>query len=443
MGLAMQANQQEKKSGLMDKKGVFSRFLVIKVLESLWLGNDIHFVSSKGFKQLSSEDKAFAKLLYITTLRFMGQIDALIDSLVLKALDKKYKNVRDVLRLGVVQHHYLKTPSHAIIATSLDLLDYIKQPHFKGFVHAVLSKIVKNTHAFILKDTGIDKNFPHWMFARWRAQYGLGQAHEIAHALSKEAPTDFSVKEDVSYWCDTLKGQLLPFDTIRIKNASPIETLEGYNTGDWWVQDWSSALPVKLLNAQKGKKALDLCAAPGGKTAQLLSLGLEVTSLDISEERLKKLRTNLKRLKLSSHIIQADASTWKSTEKFDYVLVDAPCSGTGTYRRHPERKFLRKENDLEPLLELQGKILRNGMEQLAKDGVLLYCTCSLEKEENEQQIDQFLGVNTSIERMVFTPEDVKGHPFLLTPKGDIQIFPYELQEFGGTDGFFIARLRHK
>lgn len=438
MGLAM-----EKQEDLTLKKGVLPRFLVIKVLEALWQGNEINFTSSKGFKHLSTEDKAFSKLLYLTCLRYIGQIDALIDSLILKALDKKHKNVRDVLRLGVAQHHYLNTPPHAIISTSLDLLDKLKQPHFKAFAHAVLSKVTKNIHVYILKETGFSKNFPSWMVDRWKQQYGMGKSNEIIHALSKEAPTDFSVKGDIDYWAQTFDGKILPFNTIRVQHSAKIESLEGYNKGDWWVQDWSSALPVKLFKAESGKNALDVCAAPGGKTAQLLSLGLDVTSLDISEDRIKQLKINLKRLGMPCNIFQADAISWKSEVKFDYVLVDAPCSGTGTYRRHPERKFMRKEMDLLHLIEIQHEILKNSLQHLAPNGTLIYCTCSLENEENGMQIERILSQNNQFERIPFKASELPGCEFLINSKGDIQIFPFDLQEFGGTDGFFISRIRRK
>lgn len=427
----------------LQKEGVLPRFLVIKALEALWEGKEIDFTHSKGYKQLSQEDKGFAKLLYLTIIRTLGQCDALIDSLVLKKIEKKNLMIRDILRLGIVQHHFLKTSSYAIVTTALHLVDHLNQQNFKPFVHAVLSKIVRNEHAFIIKKTSIDKNFPEWMFTRWRNQFGLGRAQEIAFAFSKQAPVDFTVKSDPSLWAEKLGGKVLPFNTIRSHNQSIIETLEGYHEGDWWVQDWSSALPVKLLNPVQGKKALDLCAAPGGKTAQLIACGVEVTSIDNSAHRLKRLHENLKRLKMEATIIQEDATIWKSPDKFDYVLVDAPCSGTGTFRRHPERRFLCKENDLDYLLEIQEKILLTGLRHLARDGVLLYCTCSLEQEENAKQIELALNTYDTIERVPFTLEEVQGLKSILTPVGDIQILPFELAEFGGADGFFISRLRRK
>lgn len=430
-----------KSQNYLEKEGVLPRFLVIKALEALWQDKEIDFTHSKGYKQLSHTDKGFAKLLYLTLIRTTGQCDALIDSLVLKKIEKKNMMIRDILRLGIVQHHFLKTSSYAIVTTALYLLDHLNQQNFKPFVHAVLSKIIRNEHAFLIKDTGVDKNFPEWMFKRWRTHYGLGKAQEIAFAFSREAPVDFTIKVDPSLWAEKLGGKVLPFDTIRVHHHAIIDTLEGYHEGEWWIQDWSSALPIKLLNPIHGKKALDLCAAPGGKTAQLIAKGLEVTSIDNSNHRLKRLNENLKRLKMNATIIEGDAATWKSKEKFDYVLVDAPCSGTGTYRRHPERRFLRKEKDIESLLEIQLKILKNGIQHLSNDGILLYCTCSLEKEENVAQIENILKTNAKVQRVPFTLEEVQGMKSILTSEGDIQILPFELSEFGGVDGFFIARLQ--
>lgn len=427
----------------LEKEGVLPRFLVIKALEALWQGKEIDFTHSKGYKQLSQEDKGFSKLLYLTVIRTSGQCDALIDSLVLKKIEKKNMMIRDILRLGIVQHHFLKTPAHAIVTTALHLIDHLNQKNFKPFIHAVLSKILRDEHKFLIKETGVDKNFPEWMFKRWRNSYGLGKAQEIAFAFSREAPTDFTLKTDLGLWTEKLNGKILPFNTIRSYHQSIIESLEGYHEGEWWIQDWSSSLPVKLLNPIKGKKALDLCAAPGGKTAQLITYGLDVTAIDNSAHRLKRLHENLKRLKMHATIIQEDAITWKSKDKFDYVLVDAPCSGTGTFRRHPERRFLRKENDLDSLLEIQEKILLTGLKHLANEGTLIYCTCSLEPEENSQQIEKALAQYKTIERVPFTLEEVQGIKSILTPSGDIQVLPFELSEFGGADGFFIARLKKK
>lgn len=430
------------KEELANDNGVLPRLLVVKVLEELWKGNEIKFTSSKGFRQLSPEDKGFAKLLYLTTLRHCGQIDALIDSLVFNAIKKKEKNLRDVLRIGVVQHHFMATPAHAIIATSLAILDKLNQSHFKPFAHAILSKIVKNIQAFMIKDTANNKNFPEWMFLRWKKQYGLGRANQITHAYAKQAQLDLSLKSNVNYWAKVLEAQVLPFDTIRIKDVARVESLKGYQEGEWWVQDWSSSLPVKLMNPEPGKKALDLCAAPGGKTAQLLARGLDVTSIEISADRLKRLKTNLLRLNMSSTIVQADAINWKSDQLYDYVLVDAPCSGTGTYRRHPERKFLRQEVDIEKLSILQELILRNAVNLLASGGILIYCTCSLEKEENEVQMQKLLETHPAIERVPFQKKELPpALEALITPQGDVQIFPYDLEEYGGTDGFYISRLQ--
>lgn len=427
----------------LEKEGVLPRFLVIKAAEALWQGKEVDFTHSKGYKQLRQEDKGFAKLLYLTFIRTTGQCDALIDSLVLKKIEKKNMMIRDILRLGIVQHHFLKTSPYAIVTTALHLIDHLNQKNFKPFVHAVLSKIIRNEHAFLIKETGIDKNFPEWMFTRWRNNFGLGKAQEIAFAFSREAPIDFTIKTDPDLWPKRLGGTLIPFNTIRSYRQSIIESLEGYHQGEWWIQDWSSSLPIKLLNPIAGKKALDLCAAPGGKTAQLIAKGLNVTSIDNSNHRLKRLHENLKRLKMHANVIQDDATTWKSKEKFDYVLIDAPCSGTGTYRRHPERRFLRKENDFESLLMIQEKILQTGIKHLADDGILMYCTCSLEKEENEQQIEKILKNNETIERIPFTLDEVQEMKSILTPLGDIQILPFELSEFGGADGFFIARLKKR
>ena len=282
---------------------------------------------------------------------------------------------------------------------------------------------------------------------RWVARYGEERAHAIAAANLIEPPLDLTVKSDPQHWAIEMSGRVLPNRSVRLLPKGRIEALPGFEQGAWWVQDVAASLPAHLMGDVAGKRVADLCAAPGGKTAQLALAGASVVAVDISKTRLKTLAANLARLGLAATTVAADAATWSPEERFDAVLLDAPCSSTGTIRRHPDIPYLKSPKDIEALAALQARLLDNATALLKPGGTLVYSTCSLELEEGEAQIAALLARNPAIQVDPILPGDVFGQPDWLQPPGFLRTFPYQLDlgtpEWSGMDGFFAARLKRK
>jgi 16S rRNA (cytosine967-C5)-methyltransferase len=279
---------------------------------------------------------------------------------------------------------------------------------------------------------------------RWMVTYGRDTALAIARAHRLEPPLDLSVKDDAAGWAQKLGGDLLPTGSIRLADAGPVPALAGFDDGAWWVQDMAASLPAKLLGDIKGKTAADLCAAPGGKTAQLAAAGAQVTAVDRSAPRLARLKDNLARLKLDCAVVEADAATWQS-EPFDAVLVDAPCTSTGTIRRNPDLPWQRSREDLARLSALQARILANAAKLVKPGGTLIYAVCSLEPEEGERQIAAFLAREPGLQRAPIAPEEAGGIKDFVSAAGDLRTLPCHLPNqnarLSGCDGFYAARLR--
>jgi 16S rRNA (cytosine967-C5)-methyltransferase len=285
---------------------------------------------------------------------------------------------------------------------------------------------------------------PDWLWQRWTKTYGEAGARKIAEAHLVEPALDLSVKSDAAGWAERLGGIVLPTGSVRFVPSGPVEDLSGYAEGEWWVQDAAAALPAKLLADFAGKRVADLCAAPGGKTAALAAAGANVTAIDISAPRVARLRSNLARLKLIAETVVADILDWTPGEPFDAVLLDAPCSATGTIRRHPDIALLKKPEDIESLAALQERMIDRAVGMLKPGGILVFCTCSLEPEEGETQFERALS-RYGLTALPIDPAEVGGLAPIITPKGTIQTLPSQLPaanpRLSGLDGFFIGRGR--
>ncbi|HWT31255.1 MAG TPA: RsmB/NOP family class I SAM-dependent RNA methyltransferase, partial [Propylenella sp.] len=286
---------------------------------------------------------------------------------------------------------------------------------------------------------------PDWLYRRWSAAYGEAIAMQIAEAHLAPPDLDLSVKRDAAMWAERLGGILLPTGTVRLPGMRRVSALPGYGEGAWWVQDAAAALPARLLGSVQGRSVADLCAAPGGKTAQLAAAGAKVTAVDLSENRLKRLHANLARLDLKAELAAADLLAWEPVQKFDAVLLDAPCSATGTIRRHPDVQWLKRPEDVAALATLQTQMLDRAADLVAPGGILVYCTCSLEPEEGEAQVRPFLTRHAQLRLEPISPEDVAGLAHLVTPDGTLRTLPchsFHTQDASaGMDGFFAARFR--
>jgi len=390
--------------------------------------------------QLSGRDRAFARLLVATVLRRLGQIDALIAQCLNVPLAPRAMLVQDILRLGVAQLLFLRTPPHAAVATSVDLAQSRGFVSHKGLVNAVLRRLSIEGPERIETQDAPRLNTPDWLWQSWSRAYGEPTARAVATAHLKEAPLDLSLRNDAETWGAALEGVLLPTGTLRRAAGGALATLPGYAEGAWWVQDAAAALPARLFGDVAGCDVIDLCAAPGGKTAQLATAGARVTAVDRSARRLERLVANLKRLDLAVEAVGADALSWRPPRPAEAVLLDAPCSTTGAIRRHPDVPHLKSPEDVARLSMVQENLLLAAIDMLRPGGMLVYCTCSLESEEGPERIESLLHSGAPVARIGIEADEIGAEPEWITPEGDLRTLPCHFHAYDGIDGFYCARL---
>jgi 16S rRNA (cytosine967-C5)-methyltransferase len=345
-----------------------------------------------------------------------------------------------VLRLGAAQLMFLGTPPHAAVDTSVRLVEEVGLPHLKGLTNAVLRRISRDGDALLVDRDPARLNTPRWLWESWIHAYGEDATRAIASAHLHEAPLDITVRRDTEFWAAQLEAEKLPTGTLRRKGGGHIAELPGFAQGTWWVQDAAAALPARLLGNVTDKRVADLCAAPGGKTMQLCAAGAQVTAVDISARRMTRLGENLARAGLSAELVTADASKWTPPEKFDAILLDAPCSGTGTLRRHPDIAWLKDEEDVARLTVTQDRLLMRALDLLKPGGTLVYAVCSLQEDEGVERINALLVRNPQLKRVRVTPAELPGLEDAITPRGDVRTLPFMWSDRGGLDGFYVARL---
>lgn len=385
------------------------------------------------FNALTGRDRAFARALVTAGLRRLGGVDTVLSEFLDRPLPESAAHARALLHLGAAQLLVLGTPAHAAVGETVETANHMREARgFAKLMNAVLRKVANNGEA-ILNDLPPGSDLPQWLFTRWRASYGEAAA-QIADALLIEPPLDISVKDNAAEWAERLFGTVTPTGSIRLTEHAPIDSLPGFNDGAWWVQDAAAALPAKLLGDVRGKRVLDLCAAPGGKTLQLAAAGAHVTAVDKSEARLKRLRENLARTKLEAQIVCADALEFKA-EPFDAILLDAPCTSTGTLRRHPDVAWLRRPTDVKALSGLQTQLVAAAAKLLKPGAPLVYAVCSLEPEEGPGVVAAAL--RNGWQRAPLTNEIPAE---FITAEGDMRTHPGHWSEIGGLDGFSAARL---
>lgn len=435
-------------SGNTEQNILTSRACALDILEKVLTFRqalDLALENSVNFNALDSRDRAFVRMLVSTTLRRLGQIDDLI----LRAQERpdslRTPIIRHILRLGTCQLFFMDVPSHAAVDTSVSLANTGNLEKQKGFINALLRNLDRKGREWVKLQDPARLNTPEWLLKIWIDDYGLGTAAQIATANIGEAALDISIKDpkDRPYWGNTLKASELSTGTLRRMAGGNVREMEGYDEGKWWIQDAASAIPANLFGNIQGQTVIDLCAAPGGKTLQLAAMGASVIAVDRSAKRLLRLEENLNRMALSDKvdICTSDASIWKPKQgKVSYILLDAPCSATGTTRRHPDTPHLKTPKDLEGLISIQTRLLEHSISILSPGGKLIYCTCSLQKDEGERQIDSILRKYPSVHRLPVTAEEVGGHKEFIDENGDLRILPFHLSAQGGIDGFFVSRL---
>jgi 16S rRNA (cytosine967-C5)-methyltransferase len=395
------------------------------------------------FQNLDKRDRAFVRMLVSTALRRLGQVDDLIAKAVEKELPANMA-LHNILRIGVTQIVFMEAADHAAVDLAVRLAEERGLSKQKGFVNGLLRTITRVGREWVDRQDEARLNTPEWLLKLWIADYGMGMAAEIARAHLSEAPLDITIKDESArnFWASTLTATEMLTGTLRKVGGGDVRGFDGFDEGAWWVQDASAALPAKLFGDVSGQIVADLCAAPGGKTLQLAAAGAQVIALDRSAPRLKRLTQNLERMSLVDRVnVQAtDAATWAPPEPVPFILLDAPCSATGTVRRHPDVAHLKNPVDIERLGSLQKSILENAFKQLMPGGILVYCTCSLQKAEGEAQIDAFLGRENMASRLPIMASELGGWDEAITDDGDLRVMPFHQAALGGMDGFYVARL---
>ena len=397
---------------------------------------------SPALEGLDARDRAFARAIAATTLRRLGQIDAVLAPLVKRSPPGR---VQAFLQTAAAQMIFMDVAPHAAVGDTVALVkDDRKGEPFSGLVNAVLRKVAETGKADAARVPPV-KNIPGWMRSEWERLYGKAAVRRMAVLLSNSPTLDLSVKSDPTGWAERLGGDVIGETTVRLDSIGNVAALDGYETGDWWAQDVAAALPAKVLEQVAGglggKRVADLCAAPGGKTLQLSSMGGRVTSVDLSEARTQRLRENLERSGLDAEIIISDLEAYQPEELFEAVLLDSPCSATGTFRRHPDVLYNRRERDITPLTRLQDKLLSHAANCVSPGGVLVYSVCSLQEREGAARVNAFLKAMPDFRLVELS--DVPGLDLSedRTKDGMIRILPSDAPDGRGMDGFFIAALK--
>jgi 16S rRNA (cytosine967-C5)-methyltransferase len=399
-------------------------------------------------RELDERDRALARRIAATVLRRLGTLRRLIGDILDRGLPKDGPQVEIALLTGAAQLLFLDVPQHAAVDLSVRLVQADpRQARYAGLVNAVLRRIARSGKEQLTALEPLHLDAPDWLFRRWANTYGEDTARAIALAHRLEPPLDVTVKSDPDRWAERLGGRRLPTDSVRLLAHGQIAALPGYAQGEWWVQDAAAALPVRLFEDLRGHSVADLCAAPGGKTAQMAACGALVTAIDRSASRMERLSENLSRTGLNATTVIANAEDWKpdrSAATFDAVLIDAPCSSTGTIRRHPDIPWRKTAEDIAVLSALQRRLLGRAIDLTRSGGTIVYCTCSLEPEEGEDIVSAAIKQDSRVCRRPVTAAEFPVLEEFITPRGDLRTLPCHWPNpdprLQGLDGFFAARL---
>ncbi|WP_082828892.1 transcription antitermination factor NusB [Tistrella mobilis] len=400
-----------------------------------------------GFHRLEPRDRAHARMLVATVLRRKGEFDRLLGRVMQRPAPEKAMHV---LRLGLADLRVLSTPDHAAVDNAVRLAQAGGLGGLSGLVNAVLRRLAAEGDQ-IAAAAKIDpkrENLPRWLRASWEAAYGVEATDAIAEVLLREPPIDLSVRNprEAAAWAEKLGGRAVGGRTVRLDRAEGgVDRLEGYDEGAWWVQDLAATLPAMLLGDVKGKLIYDLCAAPGGKTAQLAAAGAHVTAVDRSARRMMRLGENMARLGFTDVTpVTADLLEWRPEGAADAVLLDAPCSGTGTLRRRPDLAWSKRPDQVAELAELQEKLLEAALKLVKPGGLVVYATCSLEPSEGEDLVRRVLDRGLDADRVPIGADELPARlGVAINAAGELRTTPALLADAGGMDGFFAVRLRRR
>ena len=419
---------------------VASFYILKKILDE---GNTIEGALDSLSHKINMSDRGCIRHLVTTTIRRLGQLDKIINHMTKTKLGNTQMAVRHVLRLGITQLLFMEVPAYAAVDSSVGMIETKlskKLQYLKNPVNAILRNVDRDREQLLKKFGNTRLNFPKWLLKSWDARFGNAIVKEMIAVCLEEAPLDITIKPQLKSedWANSLQGKVVRENTVRLEKSGKINDLAGYHEGEWWVQDITATLPASLLGAKEDDTLWDLCAAPGGKTAQSAAKGIAVTAVDMSHKRLKRLEENMKRLNLNVDVITSDVLNFKPSVKADYILLDAPCSSTGTVRRHPEILHSRQPQEVKELVNLQSEMLDHVSSIMKKGSILVYSVCSMEQEEGPDQINALLQRDRSLKRKEILKEELVGLEQAILETGDVQTLPHFIE--GGMDGFFIARL---
>ncbi len=408
---------------------------------------DRALADSSDFAALDERDRALVRHLTATVLRRLGQIDALLAAFMRRGLPRRAASAQNALRLGAADIVFLRTPAHAAVNEAVSLLAAPTARRYRGLANAVLRRLVRDGARLRASQDAARLNTPDWLWRSWAAAYGEAAARAIAEAHLAEPPLDITVSATPEDWADWLHAAVLPTRSLR-RAPAPVESLPGFRSGGWWVQDAAAALPARILLAGIGdrledRRIADLCAAPGGKTVQLAAAGARVTALDISPRRLELVAASLDRLGFTAELVAADLRAWTPPAPLDAVLLDAPCTGTGTIRRRPDVARNKTPADLARMADLQRALLGAAAKTVRPGGRLVYAVCSLQPEEGPEPVEAFLAACPAFRRLPIAADEVTGIGPFLAPNGDVRTLPSDLPGQGGMDGFYVCRLERR
>jgi 16S rRNA (cytosine967-C5)-methyltransferase len=443
-----QANTGSRRPAEPEKPGLAARAVAAKILSAVvgqktpldGMIDEQH--GNPAFRQLSPADRALVRAMLNSCLRHLTWIDAIFDSFLDKPLPEGARHLHHILAIAAAQILFLDIPDHSAVDLAVEQARRDpRSSRFANLVNALLRRLVREKETVLEGPRKRVPVFPEWFQDRLEKVYGPDTAWEIGGSFLELAPIDLTVKADPQHWAQVLGGTVLPTGSVRLeKFDGSVADLEGFADGAWWVQDAAAAIPARLMGDISGKRVADLCAAPGGKTAQLIVQGGHVTAVEQSASRIKRLQSNLDRLRLKADVKQSRLEDFAPDELFDAILLDAPCSSTGTIRRHPDVVWTKGPADVEKLADVQYRLLESVLTLLQPGGRIVFSNCSLDPLEGEDLVEKFLAAHPEIERVAISRKDWPGLETAINGRGEFRTTPAML---GGMDGFFAVVLRRK
>ncbi len=437
------SDQENAKTG--DRRNLAARGAALEALRQVTekgVALDAALNAQGAWRALAPRDRAFAYASAAAAVRRAGALDHAVSRHLKHPLPDDQLRARLILRLAAAELLVLGGAAHAAVDAGVELMGLDRETaRYRTLANAVLRKVAAHGHEAFAEADPLD-DLPAWLSGRWIKTYGEARARAMAEARAGAPPLDLTLKpgEDGAAWAERLEADLLPGGTLRRPAIGDVTALPGFEEGVWWLQDAAAAIPARLLAVKPCERVADIGAAPGGKTMQLAAAGAQVIAVDRSEKRLKRLEANLARTGLCAEIVIEDAASWRPEAPLDAVLLDAPCTATGTLRRNPDAAFGKSDADVARLATLQARLLDAAADRLKPGGRLVYCTCSLEPEEGEDQTAALLQRRTELRLDPITPEALPGLEAAIDADGAVRTTPDQWPERGGLDGFYIARL---